>query len=306
MGMKLKNRVREIAVLGLLAGGMANAGVMSTAVTPGSADVAEQDSPEVASLKYSFWSEMDFDDVDGGFDMHSVNLQVPVMGKRGTDFSWGVDLEAEYTQFNSRGPILVQDADLYKVGLNASFIWNNVGNSKWSPALSLQPSIATDFEDVDYGDAFRLTTFAGAFYQQQSNLKWLFGVAYTDLGRDQYVFPLAGFSWQPNDVWDVTLLGPRIDVTYKVSSDVKVGLFADAHSRSWDIENAGNHETLSVFSARAGARVDYQVFQSAWIFVEAGATFANNAELHDSSDNELFDEDADGGFFANFGLRYQF
>lgn len=293
-------------MVGLMAGAVADAGVVTTPATPGSSDLEASKSRTSAILKYSFWSEMELeDDSSAGFDMQAISLQVPVMGNRSADFSWGVDLEGEYTYFNARNEPVIGDHDLYELGFNASFSWNNVGGSKWSPVLSVMPSIATDFDSVE-SEAFRLTAFAGAFYQQRSNLKWLLGVAYNDQGHEEHVFPIAGFSWQPSAVWDVTLLGPRLDVTYKMNDDWRFGAFADVYSRSWEVENFNEQQTLVVFSARAGLRVDYQAFANAWVFAEAGVSFANSVEVRDSEEVELFDDDAESGFFGSVGMRYNF
>ena len=305
LGMILKKRFGGVVLLSLLSAGTVNAGGVTESVNLVDTAVAKDDSSVEATVKYSFWTGVDFAEGVGGYDFQTVSLEGPVLGNRGDGFSWSVHFEGEYTYFNSLRQPVVGDHDLYEVGFTASLLWNNIRGSKWSPVIILKPSIASDFDNIN-SDAFRLTAFAGAIYQQSSNFKWFVGAAYNDVGHQDHVFPVAGFSWQPNEFLDFTLLGPRLDLKYKHSADWHFGVFADVHSSSWDLTNNGAQQTLSLFSARAGVRVDYQAFENRWVFVEAGATFSNSLEVNDRNDNELLNDNADSGFFSNVGMRFEF
>ena len=265
------------------------------------------DGPEMASFYYDYVGEMDFEDESGSYNLNAFRLQSPIAGAYDDGFGWGVDVFLEYTDFNVKDQSALEDLDLYRIGMDLNFIWLNVKGSKWSPVLRLSPSLSSDFESVSTDD-FRMTATAGAFYQQRSNLKWLFGIFYTnnyysDKWNSFFMLPVVGFSWQPADCFDITALGPRIDFSYLPNDDWKIGAFFAARSRNWNTEGDNSFQ-VSAFIA--GARLDYQVVENCWIIGEVGMTFNNSVDVYDRHDRELFSEDADAGVFASVGLRYRF
>ncbi|GAA5495771.1 hypothetical protein Rhal01_01950 [Rubritalea halochordaticola] len=267
--------------------------------------IVSKDGPRMLSFYYDYFSEVDFDDESGSYQMHAARLQTPVVGGGGERFSWGVDAFFEYINFDVKDQPLLEDQDLYRTGLDLNFIWHKVNGSKWSPVIRLSPSLASDFESVT-NDDFRMTAFVGSFYRQRPNLKWLFGLYYTDNLNDELLLPGFGVSWQPTEKMDVTLLGPRIDVSYRPQEDWRLGLFASAHSRSWNIEGDTGSESFEVNSMRTGVRVDYQMKEGLWLVMETGATMLNAVELLDNDEHEVFDDDAETGFFGKIGMRYRF
>lgn len=291
---------------------VANGGEV-TGVSP-EPDAAEplyaEDGPQMMGLYYDYFSEMDFEDESGSYRMDAFRLQTPLAGALNDGFAWGVDAFLEYTSFDVKDQPALEDMDLYRVGMDLNFIWLNAKGSKWSPMVRLSPSLASDFDSVT-SDDLRLTATAGAFYQQRPNLKWLFGVFYTnnyygDKWNNFFMIPIVGFSWQPSEYWDVTALGSRLDVAYIPNDDWRFGLFVAARSRNWNIEGDTGSESFEITSMRTGARVDYQMVADCRVVFETGVTTFNGISRYDDDDNELYDEDADPGFFVTVGLRYKF
>lgn len=269
-----------------------------------------EDGPQMMGLYYDYLSEVDFEDESGGYSLNAVRFQSPLAGKMKGGFAWGVDAFVEYTSFDVKDQPELEDMDLYRVGLDLNFIWLDVNGSKWSPMLRLSPSIASDFDSIS-SDDLRLTATAGAFYQQKPNLKWLFGVFYTnnyygDKWNNFFMIPIVGISWQPTEHFDITALGSRIDFSYLPNDDWKFSLFAAARSRNWNIDGDTGSESFEVTSMRTGVRVDHQLVEDCWVIFETGVTMFNGVSKYDDHDKELYDEDADPGFFVGVGLRYRF
>lgn len=291
---------------------VANGGeVTAVSAEPDAAEpLYAEDGPQMMGLYYDYFSEMDFEDESGSYRMDAFRLQAPLAGALNDGFAWGVDAFLEYTSFDVKDQPALEDMDLYRVGMDLNFIWLNAKGSKWSPMVRLSPSLASDFDSVT-SDDLRLTATAGAFYQQRPNLKWLFGVFYTnnyygDKWNNFFMIPIVGFSWQPSEYWDVTALGSRLDVAYIPNDDWRFGLFVAARSRNWNIEGDTGSESFEITSMRTGARVDYQMVADCWVVFETGVTTFNGISRYDDNDNELYDEDADPGFFVTMGLRYKF
>lgn len=258
------------------------------------------------TLSANFWGDLDYDfDSSRGYEMQSYVLQTPIYGQRRDNFTWGLGLLVEQTQFRERGPNLLKSSDLTELGLGLALLGKEVRQSKWSPALFLQSSVATDFDETS--DSFRLTAIGGAFYEQNPNLKWFFGAIYLYQGPETRAFPVAGISWQPAPDWDLTIMGPRVDLTRTLGDDWRFGLFADLYSRTWAVRGAADTtNSLEVFSSRAGLRLDYRFLEKFWVFGETGLSLANSVDVYNRQDKKIFSEDAEEGIFFNLGLKYQF
>lgn len=256
-------------------------------------------------LYYDYMSPMDFNDVAGDFSFNSLNLHTPFAGKSGDTFSWDLELDFGYAQFDPTGQLSLIDHDLYRFGVDFNAMYTPAG-SDWSPFMKLSPHFGTDFDDLSWSD-FRMTAALGTFYEVHSNLKFAIGAAYLQDVRDNPFFPVVGVTWTPNPCWELVILGNRGDLIYKPHEDWRIRLYARTDSRNWAVQQGGESRDLELTSYRAGLGVDYQVHEHFWLQLSTGMTFGNELILYKGdSDTKIFDEEAESGWFGTFGLRLKF
>lgn len=253
-----------------------------------------------ALLNFSVTNEMDFDDLDGGFSLQRVDLNVPFGGLwRLSDNSgllFDFKYQGTYFDFNSQ----LDDEDLHRLRLGVSWLYSEEG-SKWSWLVSVEPSIASDFRDIDSDDIF-INWKIGGRYELSDQFTWIFGagsVASTGGG----VLPAVGFQWRPSDELYLSLIGPKFITTYQPCEDWlwRFGIWADGGK--WNIEQNGDSLDLKLTSFRAGVGLEHQLRDKVWLNVWTGAVFGNELEVETTGGSSLFKEEAETGWFARIGLR---
>lgn len=196
----------------------------------------------------------------------------------------------------------------FAVGLN----WYRPVNRQWAWFFSLQPIIATDFDNTS-GDMWRVKANAFAFYTVSPELQWSFGVLVT--GRtDIPILPAVGVIWYPDDTtkFDITFPRPRI---YKMLSGdgVREQWFyvgGELGGGTWAWELPGGFEDELTYRAYrlafgvefvpAGSKLPGASTSGESAYVEAGLSFGRELELERLG----VTSDRDSVFYLGGGLRF--
>ncbi|MBK8478243.1 MAG: hypothetical protein IPL39_18680 [Opitutaceae bacterium] len=186
----------------------------------------------------------------------------------------------------SRGPFPEQ---LRRTALDLS--WQHRFDTRWSSILSASPGLNWADAKCERG-AFGVRGLAGARFQQNSNLQWLFGVVYDSQSDDYTVLPVAGLEWKMSDQWTVALGFPRTALTFAVSPDFSLSLEAEGRTGNYDLANdpwrdsSGNPDHLlddsnfEYSEARVGLKATYRFSPRCALNAAVGSVVYREGEYH--------------------------
>ncbi|GAA4427216.1 DUF6268 family outer membrane beta-barrel protein [Bremerella cremea] len=103
-------------------------------------------------------------------------------------------------------------SDLYRGSLSLGFIKPFESGSQL--VVGISPTFATDGH-ADASDAFQFNAFGMYNWKRSEKFSWQFGIAAT--GRDDIpVLPVVGFTWKPNDNWEIEASVPRPRISHRL------------------------------------------------------------------------------------------
>lgn len=256
--------------------------------------------------EYDYFSQVNLDQSNGSYEMQSTSFMSPVYGKKTDGYTFGLGLGMEYTDLNiesSPSPLL-ESQGLYRFGASINGLIRS-NNPRWSTLISLNPSLATDTRSISSKD-LRIIAIGGALYQASPDLQWFFGAVYQNNFDGIPFFPGIGFNWQATENFQITFMGPRLNLFYDLHDDWRLNAFASFRSRNWNIDSTPSSTNLQIVTARAGVAIQHQLAEKFVIYSETGLTFNNSIEATTTGGSRLFKEDAETGYFINCGLRLSF
>lgn len=196
----------------------------------------------------------------------------------------------------------------FSIGVN----WYRPVNQQWAWYFSLQPMVATDFNNTS-GNMWRVKANAFAFYTVNPELTWSFGVLVT--GRNDIpVLPLIGVVWYPSETTKFDITFPRPRVYHMLSGDAQreqwfyVG--GELGGGTWAYQSPGGfNDILTYRSYRfacgvefvpAGSKLPGASVSGGRGYVEAGLAFSRNVSL----DRLDVDMNKDNVFYLGGGVQF--
>lgn len=254
-----------------------------------------------AKLQYSGTGEMDFDDINGGFSHRRLLLEAPLGGLIHINdcnaLSVGLRYEAAWLDTDT----FLGNMDLHDARVGFTWIHHRPG-SKWSFLAALSPGIASDLDGVD-GDDFSLNGKAGFRYAVNDRFAVIAGMGVDNTTGERAIFPAVGFQWRPADDVHLALLGATFTATWQPHSDWLVRFGVWPSGGVWNVEKNGGSFDVSLRSYRAAVGLEHRLGDKVWLGVWAGRSLMNNLEIETASGGDILDQDADGAWFFNVGLR---
>ena len=257
-----------------------------------------------ASIDYTLNSEVDFDSVTGGLSFEQLELVAPLAPPIYFHDRHSLILALEYEATWLDTDTVMGDADLHDLRLSAFWLYKQLG-SKWSWMLRVSPGIATDGEGID-SDDFVVSGQAIARYETSPKFAWMFGVVFSADPLETRVFPGVGFQWMPCDEVILRVNGPRIRASWQPCEDWLIRADIRPSGGAWNLDQGGNDLNVQLDVLEAGIGVERRIADKWWLGVWAGATFINELEIESTSGTNLFDEDAEVGWFTRIGIRRTF
>lgn len=254
-----------------------------------------------AKLQFSGTSDMDFDGAFGSFSHQRLLLEAPLGGLIHINDCNALSVGLRYESVQLDTDTFLGDMDLHDVRFSLIWIHHQPG-SKWSILAALSPGVASDFDKVD-SDDFSLNGKLGFRYAVSDRFAWVGGIGIDNTTGDHSLYPAIGFQWRPMDDVHVSLLGATFTATWQPHTDWLLRFGVWPAGGIWNVEQNGNSFDVSLRSYRAAVGLERRLSNKVWLSVWAGATLANNLEIETTSGGGIFDQDADGGWFLNVGLR---
>ena len=257
-----------------------------------------------AALSYTDASEIDFDSAAGGFSYRQLDLSTP-LGKpyhlnSHHALVLGVDYRATWLQTDT----FIGDQDLHRFRFNLRWMYRQPG-SKWSWTAALSPGIGTDGHGISAED-FTLNAQLSFRYRVSDSFAWLGGIVVLHDSVETRVFPGLGFQWNVNESMQVTFSGIRLNASWQPSADWLVSFRVQPGGGAWNIDHQGVAYNVGMRSFQAMLGVEHRIAKKTWLGIWVGATFANEVEIESEGGGDLFDDDADTGWFVRLGVRRVF
>lgn len=251
---------------------------------------------------------MEFDNGLGELDAYQVELQ-SFLSKPITfgDFSLlpTFRYEGTFLRYDETPAFFpVGDEELHSLELPFYLLHMRQG-SPWIFGAWIQPSLSTDFQDVDDDDIF-LDLAVGAGYKFNERLYVGVGVAGLDLFGNDSLIPGAGFIWMPTDDINVRLIGATFVAEWEASENWKFGIDVRSAGGVWNIDDANGSRTLDFSSYRAGLHAQRRIVDTWWVEGGAGFTFANEIDLRTPDGLGLFENalgDLDEGIYGYVAVK---
>lgn len=261
-------------------------------------------SPAIAPstrIDYTLASEVDFDSVSGGFSYERLDLSIPLAAPLYLNDCHALVFALDYDATWLDTDTALGDMDLHDLRLSIRWMFRQPG-SRWSWTTVLSPGIATDGESIN-GDDFVLSGQAGFRYRQSERFAWLGGVVFFVDSMETRIFPGLGFQWMPKDNVFVRLSGPNLQVSWQPHDNWILHAGISSGGGTWNVEQNGSSFDVRLKSYQAAVGVERRLTDKVWLGLWGGATFANDLEIETASGNNLFNEDAEAGWFVRLGIR---
>jgi len=253
------------------------------------------------SLDYTLASEADFDSEAGGFSYQTIDLDIPFTAPRHLNNCHAFMLGMRYRSTWLDTDTLLDDLDLHDLRLKLRWMYRQPG-SKWSWMGLLEPGLATDGENID-NDDFTLTAHLGVRYASSPRLAWIAGAICYHHSMETRVYPGLGFQWRPTDDLDIRLTGPSLKASWQPHDDWILHAIVETGGGTWNVNEGATDYNIRMRSYQAGIGVERRLTDKIWLGLWGGVTIANDLEIETASGSDVFEDDADSGWFVKLGIR---
>lgn len=257
----------------------------------------------VGNLSYTHLFSSDFDTFDGDVSVDEFSLITPLASiKVGGAYVIPM-LTYRSTQFDTDATTLLTEDTLHQIRVPIAVLYEPT--DRWIVGGMVMPAFAGDLGN---SDNFSISGALGAGYEYSSELSIFGGVYYFNGYDESYAIPGLGFTWNPNDQWQVYFLGPVAGVSYNVNDRWTVSLTGQYISPTWNVEadELGPDRDITVKGMRVGLKTEHHLGKYAWGYATVGYSFLREMEIEDLDSNELQQDDIDAGLFLETGLTIRF
>jgi len=238
---------------------------------------------------------MDLDNSPAEFDFTELSLTAfltkPI--SLGGDWTAIAYLDLRVSEFDINGNALIGtfvddiQTDLFRVGIPFAIVHSKAG-SRWAYGAWVNPAISSDFDHIDSADIF-VDGAVAATYQWNENLVVGAGVYVSDMFRDIWAIPGAGFFWTPTEDWFISYYGPRFVARHDINDHNQIGFEVSTGGGTWNIDANNNSLKLNLRSWRTGLYYRHNLVGDIWLEAAAGYTFGNKLELQTRGGLGLFE-----------------
>ncbi len=246
-------------------------------------------------------------DMGGRFSYWDIRVNTPIwMTELGRDWLLGAVMRYRFSEINWEGQTyFLNDDFLHRIDLNLALLYHPQ-DSPWLGLLAAGPALATNGGRID-SDDWMFVAIAGVGYRFSKNFT-LLGAAYLseDFG-DLSVIPVPGFSWRISEQWDAFLVPPWLRITWKPNSDWRFAAEANTDGSRWSVADLnGDDAYLDRRVIRAGLRVERRLIGNGWLYASGGWMFARELSVETSSEQTIFESDAEAAPYLGAGFVWRF
>lgn len=192
---------------------------------------------------------------------------------------------------------------LYSLSYSLTLLHNF--DKKWLFNLSLKPTLASDFENID-SHHYKFQAACIVNYNFTENFQGGVGAAYnTDFGKPM-VLPLLKFNYANGKDFFINIILPKfIDITYSLNNNFEVGLLGKVQGNQYRIgkdSSPAKGNSLKYSAISTGPFIKAKVSNKLNLLVHSGLVLNRIYESFDPDNNELRNADLDQSLFVSGGI----
>ncbi|MFH1372374.1 MAG: DUF6268 family outer membrane beta-barrel protein [bacterium] len=191
-------------------------------------------------------------------------------------------------------------------------VFHQTLSDQWSLNVLVQPSLLTDFVDVD---SDHLILRGGFVFERKvsDKLKYALGGGYSDDYGDEKILPVAWLKWKPCPNWHVNFDIPqKIEVLRRVSERVQLGLVGKATGAHFRIgqdtpfRNGSDHRVgrVKYSIVNIGPALDWRIYNGVCLTLNGGTSVYRRYEVFDTDGDKLAATDFESSIFLKATVQY--
>jgi len=257
----------------------------------------------LGTIGYRHEFSSDFDSLAGDVSVNDASLWGPLPPFKVGDINVMSFFGYRWTQFDTSTNNLLSEDSLQILRLPVVALYEPA--DKWIAGAMVMPSYSGDLSS---SDNFSISAALGAGYKVNSEFTLFGGVYYSDGFDDSTIIPGLAFTWNPNDNWDVFLLGPFGGIRYSVNDSWTLTLEGQYDAPTWHVEadSSGPDRDITMSSFRLGLKSEHRMGRFGWGYLSAGYIFAREVDIENLSSDTLQKDDIDSGAYIQTGFNLKF
>jgi Domain of unknown function (DUF6268) len=252
---------------------------------------------------------MQFKNGNGDIDYFDTRFIVPVWGTKWSDEIFtGATFQYELSSLNSKQTLGLATTILSDVKLQLSTLRKPQGDQGWMGLVTLNPSIASDFNTMGQ-DSFQMSTLLVAGYQFSPQFTLAAASFNSYSFGEMEGMPGIGLLWKPNEEWTFQLMPPVIAIGWSPDDQWTLSLSAYRSGGAWDVTQLGTNqdiETIRLANWRVGLAAEYFPSKNITFTTQIGLNMGGEFRLQNQQNQTLFRRSLDPSLFMMIGLSYQF
>ncbi|MBR1978037.1 MAG: hypothetical protein IJ985_00865 [Akkermansia sp.] len=243
--------------------------------------------------------------------MQTFELTLPLSDPRRTSYgNWYINaqLDLRLSLLQAEGNLYLEHDEMYSGSLPITMIRNFASGNRLS--VTVAPAVASDFGGTNHF----FDVVGGSTYtvKHSDSFSYSVGVGVSPRFATHAVVPMFGFSWQPNEMWDVSLRFYKLSAMYKVNERLAVGPFLSGYNHSWMVNTERGDKIFRFRSLVAGVTGEYDFSRAGQrkriITASVGSAVATTAQFC----NRTADKDAveshhyKPGIYLSVGVDFRF
>lgn len=243
--------------------------------------------------------------------MQTFELTLPLSDPRKTSYGdWYINaqLDLRLTLLNAEGHLHPEHDEMYSGSLPVTMIRNFASGNRLS--ITVAPAVASDFGGTNrFFDVVGGSTYT---VKHSDSLSYTVGMGISPRFASHAVVPMVGFSWQPNEAWDVSLRFYKLSAMYKVNERLSVGPFLSGYNHSWMVNTERGDKIFRFRSLVAGVTGEYDFSRAGQrkriITASVGSTLASVAQFCDRTADKdpIESHHYKPGIYLSVGVDFRF
>ena len=236
-----------------------------------------------------------------------LRFNAPLYKFNAAGWTGGIGTTYTHTNLNFANPTLLDESELHSLDIPLFLTRQSSENLSW--VLMGTPNLSGDYNDID-SDTMNYSLLGGARYERSDTFEWLFGFFYTTGFEDDLFVPAIGFMWGISDYSQLTVAGPIVRYSHKLTEQVTWSLNGSFAGNRWDTQSdyGGGKEDreFRLRSYRISTQVEMNITEKQQLFAGIGWDLAREVEIKNGIGTTLIEEDVEEAPVFELGYRFLF
>ena len=175
----------------------------------------------------------------------------------------------------------------------------------WSLLVSLDPALATDFDDLDT-DQLRISGAAVINRRFTPTFSLGLGALFNYMFGELLPLPVVALRWRPAAAIKVDMFLPvYLQALYALARRVELGIRAEVDGNRFSVRGTDSADNIKYSLVKGGLLLNLRLFDGLWLTTLGGASVARRFQAFDRSDAKVADLDLDPAFVVRAGIEFR-